>query len=179
MLRDDAEKVFMDASSQPDLNTAARSFRRVQTTAGSLSLEFCKQDGLRSADRPAFSTFSAEDNHASEREYPGLVPAPHERRPARVGMPTCRCPLSTRRALFALASARGASTKEKHGFPASGSIHYTRFADIARDNEPQPTPDIDMLAQAFRTWAMRGRMDLRQPRIDKAFIGFWRKWRPQ
>jgi replication initiation protein RepC len=83
------------------------------------------------------------------------------------------------RSLFALASVRGSTTKKEHGFPESGLIHYTRFVGIAREYAPKPTPDIDMLAQAFRIWAMQGHMDLHQPRIDKAFIGFCRKWRPK
>lgn len=83
------------------------------------------------------------------------------------------------RSLFALANARGSTTKKEHGFPPTGSIHYTRFADIARANAPKPTPDIDRLAEAFRAWARRGHMDIQQSRIDKAFIGFCRKWKPQ
>lgn len=58
------------------------------------------------------------------------------------------------RSLLALASVRGSTMKKGHGFPDSGSIDYTRFADIARENASKPTPDIDMLAQAIRTWAM-------------------------
>lgn len=270
VLRDDIEEAYQSASRRANLDTAVASFRRVQTTAESSSLNFCRTGGIRSPGRPPSSTSSTDDSTASEKEYPQRVPAPRELRHTRhvgdadmasVSLSLIRsaCPavvqyapdafaswarlqeagrslcvavginlqvwheaalelgpdaaisalavtfqkaddgvvlnpgaylraliqrgsrgeLHISRSLFALVSARGSTTKKERGFPESGLIHYTRFADIARENAPKPTPDLDMLAQAFRTWAMRGHMDLHQPRIDRAFIGFCRKWRPR
>jgi replication initiation protein RepC len=44
---------------------------------------------------------------------------------------------------------------------------------------PPPTPDVEIVAEAFRAWCRKGNIDLAQPAIDKAFIGFCKKWRPR
>jgi len=86
------------------------------------------------------------------------------------------------RSLFALADAKGARLIEKalrppyRGFP-SGPIKWTAWADLIGEHGPKPTPDIESLADAFRSWCRKGNIDLAQPSIEKAFIGFCKKWR--
>lgn len=90
------------------------------------------------------------------------------------------------RSLFALAGARGASLPRKgslpvqpyRGFPL-GPINWTVWADLVRSHAPRPTPDVETVAEAFRAWCHKGNIDLAQPSIEKAFIGFCKKWRPR
>lgn len=62
-------------------------------------------------------------------------------------------------------------------FPSSGSISYSRWADIVRENAPKPTPDIDMVADNFRRWARGRNIDLTSPNIERTLVGFCKKWR--
>lgn len=87
------------------------------------------------------------------------------------------------RSLFAMAGSKAAQRRAAEpsalldrGFP-SGSIYWSRWSDIARANAPAPTPDIEMVANAFRAWCAKSHIDLAQPSIEAAFIGFCRKWR--
>lgn len=90
------------------------------------------------------------------------------------------------RSLFALADAKVACVPEHasppapsyRGFP-SGPINWTAWADLVREHAPKPTPDIEIVAGAFRSWCGKGNIDLAQPSIEKAFIGFCKKWRPR
>lgn len=61
-------------------------------------------------------------------------------------------------------------------FPASGTIRYTPFAEQARDALPRPTPDLDMVAERFRTWAGSKNIRLDGPNIEKTFGAFCAKW---
>lgn len=90
------------------------------------------------------------------------------------------------RSLFALADAKGASIPRKgslpvqpyRGFPLD-PINWTVWADLVRSHAPKPTPDVETVADAFRSWCREGNIDLAQPSIEKAFIGFCKKWRPR
>jgi len=62
-------------------------------------------------------------------------------------------------------------------FPDSGTIRYGRWAPIARDSLPKPTPDIDMVAERFRTWARERGVGLDAKNIEATFTGFCKKWR--
>lgn len=63
-------------------------------------------------------------------------------------------------------------------FPASGSILYGPWAEIARQELPQPRRDIDLVANEFRTWAASKSMPLDGSAIEKTFRGFCRKVKP-
>lgn len=88
------------------------------------------------------------------------------------------------RSLFALADTkRRASCASEpvrlgRGFPR-GAIAWTHWADLVREHASRPTPDVEMVGEAFRAWCRKGNIDLSQPSIDKAFIGFCKKWRPR
>lgn len=88
------------------------------------------------------------------------------------------------RSLFALAGAKAAivQTQASHpampygGFPLE-RISWSSWADLVRVHAPKPTPDVETVADAFRSWCRKGNIDLAQPSIEKAFIGFCKKWR--
>lgn len=61
-------------------------------------------------------------------------------------------------------------------FPATGTIRYGRWEKIARDHLPQPTPDLDLVAARFRSWA-DGKFPMADPAIERRFIGFCEGWR--
>lgn len=89
------------------------------------------------------------------------------------------------RSLFALAKSAGggfthgqqADCLEVEAFPSSGSISFSAWGDIVRENAPKPTPDVDMVAEAFRRWAKDRNIDLTSPNIERVLISFCRKWR--
>ena len=64
-------------------------------------------------------------------------------------------------------------------FPATGTIRYGRWEQIARDHLPQPTPDLDHVAGRFRTWAEGKSISLASPNIEQTFIGFCRGWKKE
>ena len=88
------------------------------------------------------------------------------------------------RSLFALASAKDASVPKQsslpmapyRGFPLD-RINWSGWADLVREHAPKPTPEVETVADAFRSWCRKGNIDLAQPSIEKAFIGFCKKWR--
>ena len=88
------------------------------------------------------------------------------------------------RSLFALAGARGGGVPNHssgpvapyRGFPLE-RINWSGWADLVREHAPKPTPDVESVADAFRSWCRKGNIDLAQPSIEKAFIGFCKKWR--
>lgn len=45
-------------------------------------------------------------------------------------------------------------------FPSEGGLHYTAWAEPARRQLPQPTPDLGVVADAFRRWAKGRKMAL-------------------
>lgn len=87
------------------------------------------------------------------------------------------------RSLFALAGAKGgvplhssSAAPLYRGFPPD-RINWSGWADLVGEHAPKPTPDIETVANAFRSWCRKGNIDLSQPSIEKAFIGFCKKWR--
>lgn len=62
-------------------------------------------------------------------------------------------------------------------FPASGSIYFTRWRDLVRKHAPEPTPDSEQVAEAFRRWTRDRAIDLTGPNIERVFVGFCRKWK--
>jgi replication initiation protein RepC len=88
------------------------------------------------------------------------------------------------RSLFALAKSGHAAdigddmgSLEAPEFPAMGSIAYTHWQDVVRNNADAPAPDCDIVARAFRGWAKTRGIDLTAPNIEKVFAGFCKKWR--
>lgn len=61
-------------------------------------------------------------------------------------------------------------------FPRSGALSYSRWREIARDNLPVPTPDIEHIANRFRAWCETKSIPLSHPNIEKTWIGFCRRW---
>jgi len=92
--------------------------------------------------------------------------------------------LHVSRSLFGMAQAgysgAGGLTRtavdELVAFPTSGTVHFTRWADVIRENAPKPTPDLDMVANAFRRWAKEKGIDLTGPNIERVLSSFCRKW---
>lgn len=90
------------------------------------------------------------------------------------------------RSLFALADRQDekpapaivASKSHDRGFPP-GPISWTGWSDLVRRHAPEPTPDVEIVAEAFRVWCRKSNIDLAQPSIEVAFIGFCKKWRPR
>ena len=62
-------------------------------------------------------------------------------------------------------------------FPTSGTISYSRWADLVRQHAPAPTPDVDRVANAFRDWASHAGLPLGGPTVEKAFVTFCRNFR--
>jgi len=65
-------------------------------------------------------------------------------------------------------------------FPASGSLHfgggeYTGWAKIARDNLPEPRPDINVVADKFRKFASDRKISLSARDIKQKFVTFCQK----
>jgi len=58
-------------------------------------------------------------------------------------------------------------------FPDSGSIEYSRWAEIARSCLPTPHPDIDHVATAYRRWSTQKRI----ARTEVTWSGFCRAWK--
>lgn len=88
------------------------------------------------------------------------------------------------RSLFALADAKDDTVPKQsslpmapyRGFPLC-RINWSGWANLVREHSPKPTPDVETVADAFRSWCRKGNIDLAQPSIEKAFIGFCKKWR--
>lgn len=69
------------------------------------------------------------------------------------------------------------AVKEVEPFPSSGATRWTRWADVVREYAPKPTPDVDIVGQAFQRWTRERSIDLTSPNIERIFIGFCRKWK--
>lgn len=67
--------------------------------------------------------------------------------------------------------------KQSVGFPADGSISYTQWGELARQHVPKPTPDVDMIASAFRKWAHEKAIPFDSEGVEKSFIGFCKKFK--
>ena len=62
-------------------------------------------------------------------------------------------------------------------FPDEGTVSYGPWSDIIRQHTPDPTPDVDHVAGAFRRWTADRDIDLTSPNIERILISFCRKWR--
>lgn len=90
------------------------------------------------------------------------------------------------RSLFALADRQDqipapeiiASEPQDRGFPP-GPVTWTGWSELVRRHAPEPIPDVEIVAEAFRAWCCKSSIDLAQPSIEVAFIGFCKKWRPR
>jgi len=58
-------------------------------------------------------------------------------------------------------------------FPASGSIEYSKWAEIARDCLPLPRPDLDHVATVYRQWTTQRGI----ARSEGGWRGFCRTWK--
>lgn len=66
--------------------------------------------------------------------------------------------------------------RPQRAFPADGSVYFTGWEEIMRRHTPKPTPDLDMVASAFRRWADERDIDLTSPNIERVLCAFCRKW---
>lgn len=61
-------------------------------------------------------------------------------------------------------------------FPPTGSIRYTRWAEIVRACAPKPTPDVDLVATSFRRFAVERKVSLKSKSIERMFEGYCAKF---
>lgn len=76
-----------------------------------------------------------------------------------------------------VADAPAAAVKEVVPFPSSGTVRWSKWEEVIRNNAPRPTPDLDIVADAFRRWTRDAKIDLTSPNIEVVLIGFCRKWK--
>ena len=69
-----------------------------------------------------------------------------------------------------------AAPKPSPTFPATGTIAYSTWAEIVRQNAPEPVPDVDRVADAFRAFCARHAIDTTSPNIKTVFTTFCAKW---
>ncbi len=62
-------------------------------------------------------------------------------------------------------------------FPVAGSISFGRWGELARANLPQPTPDVDIVAAAFRRVRESAGRSLCGSDVEEHFASFCKKWR--
>ena len=60
-------------------------------------------------------------------------------------------------------------------FPADGSISFGRWGDLARANLPRPTPDVDLVASAFRKARAAAGRSLGGGDVEEHFKNFCKK----
>lgn len=92
--------------------------------------------------------------------------------------------LNISRSLFALADnsddSKPSNPDEEtffQGFPVDGSIAYSKWAELSREHTPKPTPDTNLVANAFRSWIKQRGIEANTPNIEQIFISFCRKYR--
>ena len=62
-------------------------------------------------------------------------------------------------------------------FPISGSIHVDKWGDVVRKYAPAPTPDVDIVAAAFRRSCERSGDRLDAGNVYEHFVSFCKKWK--
>ena len=62
-------------------------------------------------------------------------------------------------------------------FPADGSISFGRWGELARINLPHPTPDVDLVASAFRKARAAAGRSLGGGDVEGHFVNFCKQWR--
>lgn len=72
----------------------------------------------------------------------------------------------------------GAAEMTVRAFPASGSITYTPWSDVARQELPQPRRDLDLVAERFRVWCDTKQIPLNAPNIEAIFRKFCQREKP-
>ncbi len=70
-----------------------------------------------------------------------------------------------------------ASVSPLAAFPADGSISFGRWGELARVNLPHPTPDVDLVASAFRKARAAAGRSLGGGDIEGHFVNFCKQWR--
>jgi hypothetical protein len=70
-----------------------------------------------------------------------------------------------------------ASVAPLAAFPADGSISFGRWGELARTHCPRPTPDVDLVASAFRKSRAAAGRSLDGGDIDGHFVNFCKQWR--
>jgi hypothetical protein len=70
-----------------------------------------------------------------------------------------------------------ASASPLAAFPADGSISFGRWGELARGNLPHPTPDVDLVASAFRKARAAASRSLGGSDIEGHFVNFCKQWR--
>lgn len=72
---------------------------------------------------------------------------------------------------------RREGTPSTPSFPADGSVSFGQWGDMVRKHAPKPTPDVDLVASRFRTWAASKGLQLDSKKIETTFIGFCRRFK--
>jgi hypothetical protein len=72
----------------------------------------------------------------------------------------------------------GAAEMMVRTFPASGSIAYTQWGDVARQELPQPRRDLDLVAERFRNWCNTKPIPLDAHNIEAIFRKFCQREEP-
>ncbi len=62
-------------------------------------------------------------------------------------------------------------------FPADGSISYCPWGDLVREHAPKPTPDVEMVASAFRKWCRAKPIPFDAASIEQTFVSFCQTYR--
>jgi hypothetical protein len=62
-------------------------------------------------------------------------------------------------------------------FPTDGSISFGRWGELARTHCPRPTPDVDLVASAFRKARAAAGRSLGGGDIEGHFVNFCKQWR--
>ena len=62
-------------------------------------------------------------------------------------------------------------------FPINGSIHIDKWGDVVRKYAPDPTPDVDIVAAAFRRSCERNGDRLDAGNVYEHFVSFCKKWK--
>lgn len=63
------------------------------------------------------------------------------------------------------------------GFPASGSIRWTRWEMLARENAPLPTPDMELTSNKFREFCQSRGVPLSSRQIEQTFVAWVKKFK--
>ncbi len=72
---------------------------------------------------------------------------------------------------------RRAEKPERLTFPETGAISYNFWGELVREHAPKPTPDVNIVASAFRRWIAEKNIPLDGLNIEKTFVGFCRKYK--
>ncbi len=71
----------------------------------------------------------------------------------------------------------GDKTRNQISFPTDGSIYYSIWSEVAKENLPYPTPDLDLVASSFRKFCEKSQISLSAKNISNVFSGFCRSFK--